>query len=143
LGLHAWQPAFDFIDHRHGIGVGLAIHLQDNGRFTVDRAERLGVFHAVVDFGHIGKAHGLAVLHRHDQRAEGLRVFQLFVGADNQHLTTAFQRADRRVGVGVFQDGGEFGGGKIARGEFFGINFDAHRKAFLALYCDLRHAIQG
>ena len=66
------QKVLDGVDHLDGVGAGLALDGQDDGRPVVEPGGDLVVLDAVDDLAQILQAHRRAVAVGHDERPVGL-----------------------------------------------------------------------
>jgi hypothetical protein len=100
-----------------------------------------GVFHRIVDVGHVPQAYGAAVLIGDDQRLIVGGLVDLVVGIDHPALPIALQNA-LGLGMGGVVDGGAHG---LQRDpgvvEQIGLDVDAHRRQRAAAHRHFTHTV--
>ena len=137
------QHGLDPVDHRHGVGAGLALDGQHQRALAVEAARLLRVLDRIDHPREVAQADRVIVAGRHDQVAEGGRVGELGARLDGQVLRLALDRADGRVDVRRRHRVLDLVDADAARGQGVGVELDPHGVALAAEDLDLADAVDG
>ena len=122
------------------VGVGLALDREHDGALVVEPARDLVVLDAVDDAGDLVELDRRAVALGHDDVAVVRRMRHRAGGGQRHVLLRSGQDADRRVGIGLGNDGADVVERDVARGRRHRIDLDANGEFLRAVDQHLRDA---